>query len=87
MVHKIQLRENTDCALAGGIDMTGELERFGVDNVHVRRRNGKNNAVRLCNVLGDQVTRLLSISEGWSPIGTLVKPGKSTRVKLSTCEE
>ena len=59
MVHKIELGKNTDCALASGIDMAGELERFGVDDIHVRRRNSKNDAVGLCNVLGDQVTRLL----------------------------
>lgn len=33
------------------------------------------------------VLTCVSISEGWSPTGTLVIPGKSTNVRLITCGE
>jgi hypothetical protein len=58
VVHKIELCEHTNGALSGGIDMTSELQRFRVDDVHVRGRDSQNNAVWLCNVLGDEVARL-----------------------------
>jgi hypothetical protein len=39
--------------------MSGELERFRVDKIDVRGGNGEDDTVRLRNVFGDEVARLL----------------------------
>ena len=44
--------------------MTCKFECFGVDNVHIGRRNGEDDTVGLGDVLGDEVSRLL-LNIGW----------------------
>lgn len=83
--------------------MPGELQSFRVYEIDVGRGDGQNNTVRLRDVLGDETAGLLldvcwlvangnlqplapSLAES-SPAPTLVNPGKSTSVRLSTCGE
>lgn len=59
MVHQIELRENTDCALSLRIDLTSKLEGLRVDEILVGRRDSQNDTVRLRNILEDERSRLL----------------------------
>lgn len=59
VIHEIQLGEDTDGSLSHGVDMTGELQCLGVDQVLVSGRDGKDDAVGFGNVLGDEVPCLL----------------------------
>jgi hypothetical protein len=59
VIHKIQLGEDTDCPLAHGINMAGQLQRFRVDKINVGGRNGKDDTVWLGDVLGDESAGLL----------------------------
>jgi len=80
--------------------MPGQFERFRVHEIDVSRRYGEDNTVWFGDILGDQVASLLLdigrlVANGnlaeleESPekvprLHTLVKPGKSTSVKLRT---
>lgn len=81
--------------------MSREFEGFGIDEVDICRRNGKDNAIGLSDVFCDKVSRLffdicrlvtdwnlrflaLVVEHAISPLRTLVKPGRSTKVKLRT---
>ena len=59
MVHQVKFRQDTDRSLARGIDMARKLQGFRIDNVHVRRRDGKDDTVWLRDVFRNQVARLL----------------------------
>lgn len=59
VVHQIQFRQDPNRPLAHGIDMAGELQRLRVHEVDVGGRDSEDDAVRLRNVLGDEVARLL----------------------------
>ena len=80
--------------------MPGQFERFRVHEIDVSRRYGEDNTVWFGDILGDQVASLLldigrlvangnlagleKSSEKVPRLQTLVKPGKSTSVKLRT---
>ena len=51
MIHEINLGEHTDGPPSQGVDMAGELQGFGIDDVYVGRGHGQNYAVRFRNVL------------------------------------
>jgi hypothetical protein len=59
VVHEIQLGENTDCPPAHRVDMAGQLQSFRVDKINVRGRDSEDYTVRLGNVFGNEVSRLL----------------------------
>jgi hypothetical protein len=59
VIHEIQLGENTDCPPTHGVNMAGQLQSFRVDEINVRGRDSKDHAVRLGNVFGNEVSRLL----------------------------
>ena len=83
--------------------MSGELQRLRVDEIDVGGRDSENDTVGLRNVLGDEAACLLfnvcwlvangnlqplAPSRAASALApTLVNPGKSTSVRLSTCGE
>jgi hypothetical protein len=50
MVHQIYLSKNTDRAATQGVNMTGKLESFRIDNIDIGGRNGQNNTVWFRNV-------------------------------------
>ena len=58
MVHQVKLRENSDGTFTLRINMTGQFQSFGVDDIDIRGRNGEDDAVRFRNVFGNQVSRL-----------------------------
>jgi hypothetical protein len=66
MVHKINLGEDTDCSPAEGIDMAGQLQGFGVDDIDVGGRDSKDDTVGLGNVLGS-VSRYRWAGRRWGP--------------------
>jgi hypothetical protein len=59
MVHEIQLCEDTNSSLARGVDMASQLQSLGVYEIDVCGGDGENDTVRLRNVFGDEVPRLL----------------------------
>lgn len=72
--------------------MPGELERFRVDKIDIRGRDGEDDTVRLRNVLGDEVASLLLDICGLVPNGYLqplasfrpmVRPHKPLSVQAS----
>jgi hypothetical protein len=83
--------------------MARELESLGVYEIDVGGRDSQNDTVRLRDVFGDEVARLLLdigrlVANGYLQLlapfrgkmllePTLVNPGRSTSVKLSTCGE
>ncbi len=103
VIHEIQLGEDTNCPLAHGVDMASQLQRLRVDKIDVCGGDGEDDTVGLGNVLGDESTSLLLdicrlVADGYLQLlahcllrettqHTLVRPGRSTSVKLRTCGE
>ena len=59
MVHEVNLRKNANSSSAEGIDMSRQLQGFRINNINIRRRYGKDNAVWLRDILRDEVSCLL----------------------------
>jgi hypothetical protein len=59
VIHKINLGQNSNGSSAKRVDMTGELEGFGVDDIDVGGRDREDDTVRLGDVFGDKVSGLL----------------------------
>ena len=59
VIHQIQLGQNTNGASPHGVNMAGQLEGLGVDQIDVCGRDGEDDTVGLCDVLCDQVAGLL----------------------------
>lgn len=59
MVHKVELRENTDRSLAHGVYMSGKLQSLRIDEIDVCGRDRENDTVGLRDIFGNEVACLL----------------------------
>lgn len=77
MVHEVNLRKNTNSSSAEGIDMSRQLQGFGVNNINIRGRDRKDNTVWLRDILRDEVSCLLLDIAGLVADRYLVTPVSS----------
>lgn len=59
MIHQVNFGQDADSTSAERINMTGKFEGLGVDQIHVGRGHGENDAVGLRDIFGYQITSLL----------------------------
>lgn len=59
VIHQVKLGQDANGSAAQGIDMTGQLQGFRVDNVDICGRDSQDDTVGLGNVFRNQVTGLL----------------------------
>jgi hypothetical protein len=90
VIHQVQLCQDTDGASSHGVDMAGQLEGLGVDQIDVGRRDSEDDAVGLCDVLCDQVAGLLLDIAGLITNGNLhlssAEACRQGRNKTDLCE-
>ena len=59
VIHEVDFGEHPDRPSTDGIDISSQLQRFGVDNVHIGGRDGQDDTVGFGDILRDERPGLL----------------------------